>query len=102
MDSVVALKRPDDYMANQGARFEIHFEKSRGFSGKDAEPFVVQLEEVDDQYNWISNSLEESLFQKIVSLTKDGMSQKEIAEELGIHKSTVSKNIKIAKEKGLF
>ena len=63
MDSVISPKRPDDYTASQGARFEVHYEKSRGFSGEAAKPFVVQLEESEGQYRWQSNSLEETHYQ---------------------------------------
>lgn len=100
MDSVIALKRPDDYTAKQGARFEIHFEKSRGFSGEEAEPFVVQLEQKDDFFTWVSDSLEETLYQKVVSLLQLGMDQKDIAMELQINKSTVSRHVKKAKSEG--
>lgn len=101
MDTVIGLKRPDDYTAKQGARFVIEFEKARGFSGEDAEPFIVQLEETDCTYEWSLTSLEESLFKKILNLAQLGTSQKDIAEELGIHKSTVSKNFSRAKNEGL-
>ena len=30
------MRRPKDYEAEDGARFEIHFEKARGFTGEDA------------------------------------------------------------------
>jgi putative DNA primase/helicase len=43
LDTVIALRRPPDYLAEQGARFEVHFEKSRGFHGPDAEPFETRL-----------------------------------------------------------
>jgi len=43
MDTVIALRRPDDYEPGQGAVFTVHFEKSRGFIGADAEPFQAQL-----------------------------------------------------------
>ena len=43
LDTVIALRKPPDYQADQGARFEIHFEKSRGFFGPEAEPFEVRL-----------------------------------------------------------
>lgn len=33
LDTVVALKRPGDYVTSQGARFEVHFEKARGIFG---------------------------------------------------------------------
>lgn len=100
MDTVITLKRPDDYVAKQGARFEIHFEKSRGFSGGDAEPFVVQLTQEGEQFTWISDSLEETLYQKVVSLLHLGMDQKDIASELQINKSTVSRHTKKAKAEG--
>src|SRR5262249_3310327 len=35
LDTVINLVHPDDYQPDQGARFEIHFEKLRGFVGDD-------------------------------------------------------------------
>ncbi|WP_272992101.1 helix-turn-helix domain-containing protein [Porticoccus hydrocarbonoclasticus] len=101
MDSVISPKRPDDYTASQGARFEVHYEKSRGFSGEAAKPFVVQLEESEGQYRWQSNSLEETHYQQVARLFKEGMEQKDIAEELGINKSTVSRHAKRARQEGV-
>ena len=43
LDSVIGLRRPPDYDPSQGARFEVHFEKSRGFYGPDAEAFEARL-----------------------------------------------------------
>ena len=34
LDTVIVLKRPADYTPEHGARFEVHFEKSRGFLEK--------------------------------------------------------------------
>jgi putative DNA primase/helicase len=34
LDSVISLRRPDGYEPSEGARFEVHFEKSRGFTGR--------------------------------------------------------------------
>jgi len=31
LDTVISLRRPSDYSPDQGARFELHYEKSRGF-----------------------------------------------------------------------
>jgi putative DNA primase/helicase len=44
LDAVIALRRPDDYDPTEGARFEVHFEKSRGFSGAEAKPFEARLQ----------------------------------------------------------
>jgi putative DNA primase/helicase len=38
LDTVIALKRPKDYETEQGAKFEVTFEKSRGFTGDKAKP----------------------------------------------------------------
>ena len=43
LDTVVSLRKPPDHQADQGARFEIHFEKSRGFYGPEAAPFEAWL-----------------------------------------------------------
>lgn len=43
LDTVIALRKPQDYDGSDGARFEVHFEKHRGFHGKDASPFEAQL-----------------------------------------------------------
>lgn len=47
LDSVISLRRPRDYRSDEGARFEVHFEKHRGFYGADAEPFEARYEERD-------------------------------------------------------
>ena len=36
LDTVLSLKRPDDYEPTEGARFEVHFEKCRGIYGEEA------------------------------------------------------------------
>jgi len=38
------LRCPPDYTADQGARFEIHFEKARGFYGEESKPFKARLQ----------------------------------------------------------
>src|SRR5262249_29732034 len=43
LDTVISLRRPLDYDASQGARFEVHFTKSRGFFGDEASPFEAWL-----------------------------------------------------------
>ncbi len=45
LNTVIALRRPPDYEASQGARFEVHYEKARGFYGDDAEPFEAWLKD---------------------------------------------------------
>lgn len=102
LDTVIALRRPTGYMAEQGAVFEVHFEKSRGIYGEDVKPFEATLT-VDDHARmvWAIRSVENSTYDRVVMLINDGLSQKAVATELGVNKSTVSRHIKRAKEAGL-
>ena len=102
LDTVISLKQPGDAKYQDG-RFEIHFEKNRNFTGKDAMPIEVQMTELDTGamvFTW--KTLEVSNYEKVISLYKDGLtSPSDIAEELGINKSNASRHIKKAKSEGL-
>ena len=101
LDTVIKLKRPADYLPDQGAVFEIHFEKSRGFTGDDAKPIEASLQ-ADQRGNlfWAYKSLEISTYERCCNLANEGLSQKEISIELGVNKSTVSRHIRKAREAG--
>lgn len=102
LDTVISLKRGEDYSQDKGACFIVSFEKARGFHGNDAKPFEAQLATNPcGKTGWVTRSLEESTYDKVVSLLNDGLSQKEISDELKISKGTVSKYVKRAKEEGL-
>ncbi|HNN29921.1 MAG TPA: MarR family transcriptional regulator, partial [Agitococcus sp.] len=102
LDTVINLKRPIDYEPSHGASFEIHFEKTRGFSGEDAEPLSCQLgHDQHGQTAWLYSRLEDSTFDKVVNLINEGLSQAEIASELDINKSNVSRHVKKARLQGL-
>ena len=101
LDTVIALKQPGTYDPQQGAVFEVHFEKSRGFAGDDAKPFEAKL--VTDERRglvWTQRSIEASTYDRVCRLANEGLSNKEIADELGIHKSNVSRHVKRGKREG--
>lgn len=102
LDTVISLKPPADYNPADGAVFEVHFEKARGIQGKDVEPFEVALR-TDEQgaQTWIMKDVEGRTLERVVELNKLGMNQREIAEELGVNKSTVCRALKNAQAQGL-
>ncbi|OGT51934.1 MAG: hypothetical protein A3E84_03815 [Gammaproteobacteria bacterium RIFCSPHIGHO2_12_FULL_42_13] len=101
LDTVIFLERPNDYEASQGARLIVRYEKNRGFFGDDAKPFECQLCKNDkDEFKWITKALEESTYESVINLFNGGLSQAEIAEDLDIHKGTVSKYVKRARQEG--
>ncbi|MGM0913282.1 MAG: AAA family ATPase [Pseudomonadota bacterium] len=102
LDTVIALKYAKGDDSPQGARFELHFEKNRGFYGDEAKAREVSLVS-DEKGNtvWGWQHLNDSTFDRVVDLLNEGLSQKEVATELEINKGTVSKYARKAKEAGL-
>lgn len=101
LDTVIKLNPPKGGSPAEGANFEVHFEKNRGFAGTDAQPFNATLSTMNNKQTWSKQSLVDSTFSRCVTLAKDGLKGTEIAEELGIHKGTVSKHLKNARAEGL-
>lgn len=91
LDSVISLRRPPDYDASQGARFEIHFTKSRGFYGDAAAPFEAHLCEGEWHTREITRDDNEATLR---ALQGQGMSVRDIAKETGLSKSAVSRKLK--------
>ena len=101
LDVVISLKRPPDYIPGDGACFQVHYEKARHLTGGDIAPFEAKLmEDENGCQSWATRTVDESNFDKIVSLAHEGLSQKEIADELGLNKSTVSRAFRKAKSEG--
>ena len=90
LDSVIQLKRPADYDAEQGCRFEIVFSKSRGFCGESAKSFEAQL----SNNIWSISEIENRDMELVRSLKDEGLSIRDIAEQTGISKSSVGRLLK--------
>lgn len=101
LDSVLALRRPSDYQENEGARFEVHFEKARDLHGQRVDPIEAKLDAGDDgRQVWAWKNASHAMRDRIIELTDLGMNQHEIAQELGCNKSTVCRHLKAAVENG--
>jgi hypothetical protein len=98
LDVVIQLKHPPDYSPDHGARFEVHFRKYRPRPGAEVKPIEARLSvHADERHSWIWRDLEEGTFERVVGLANDGLRPGEIANELGIHKSRVSRHLKRAR-----
>jgi AAA domain len=106
LDTVIALRRPEDYSAEQGARFEVHFEKLRNrVEGDSGIPFEANLESsVADQHDgvrWTSHDLSPPLFKQATGLFQDGLTVREVAAALRISKSEAGRIRLRALDEGL-
>jgi len=101
LDTVISLQHPSDYTPDQGARFEVSFTKSRGMTGEDAAPFEAVCETRDRRAMWLTRSLEDVTLKRVVQAKKDGLSVREIAEELDISKSRVQRLVDKGRASGL-
>ena len=88
LDTVIALRRPEDYSPEQGARFEIHFEKLRNrVEGDGAAPFEARVDSVGNGICWSASDLKPPLLMQAAELFVDGMTVREVAATLRISKS---------------
>ncbi len=103
LDVSLRLSRPADYQASEGARFEVHFEKSRGLWGKTVESFEARLVSDDrGRTAWTLADLEASTAERVVAAYQQGsQSVRAIARELrDVSRSAVQRHLAQAKADG--
>jgi putative DNA primase/helicase len=95
LDCVIAMRHPAEYDATK-LRCEIHFEKVRN-SGPDASLFPFELTMENDERGaiyWTHRPLKDVIEQNALRMFADGMSIRDVAEELHItkHRAVKIKN----------
>lgn len=101
LDVVIALRRPPDYQPENGAHFEVAFEKARALAGAAVDPVEAPL--VKDEagaLQWTVKAQTVSTYDRVVELAKLRLTQTEIAEELNVNKSSVCRAWNKAVEQG--
>jgi hypothetical protein len=101
LDTVISLKRSEDYKPKDGAVFQVHFEKARGFLGKATESFEARfITKPDGLQEWLTSSIQDTSYDQAINLANQGLDQNKIAGQLNIHKSNVSRHLKRAHQEG--
>lgn len=101
LDTVIKLKHAEGYSASEGAAFEVHIEKARGFFGDDAEPFVATL--ITNQIGaleWSETDFKDDDYDEVVEEIRAGASFRNVAKKLEITKSRVEGIVKKARSRG--
>lgn len=87
LDTVIRLDRPEDYAATDSARFNVTFDKARGFFGADAEGFEARFTDGV----WTRQPLSDALAARVYAFADEGMSQRDIAKETGKGLGTINR-----------
>ena len=100
LDTSIRLKQPPDYSPTEGACFEIHFEKARNLHGEQLSPIEAKLIDEGGKQVWTTKSLADATYRRVVELANAGLRQAEIAVELSVNRSTVSRHYRKGRESG--
>lgn len=101
LDTSIKLVRPDDYTPQDGAVFELHFEKARNLTGDEAKSLDVRLLDLDGKaIRWEWGAAEGGAIQRIKALVEDGASRAEIQQELGLSRFQLARIVEKANAGG--
>jgi putative DNA primase/helicase len=78
LDTTIHLVRPSDYNGAEGARFEVHFTKTRGLFGDAVTPFEATMTVRDGRTEWSIKEVDDLHLLRVAELRKDGMSFRDI------------------------
>ena len=92
LDLVIGLRRPADYSAEQGARFEVHIEKARTLVGGGALPFEAMVEAFVSEsgragIRWVARDLKPPVLYRAAELFRDGHTVRQVADLLWVSRS---------------
>lgn len=97
LDVVLALRRPADWQAQDGARMEIHLEKARGLDGEMFAPIEVEL--LDGRWRW--HYARPPQFTRGVALLEAGLGAEAMGRVLGISRASAFRLQRQARQLGL-
>jgi putative DNA primase/helicase len=105
LDTVIALRRPEDYSPEQGARFEVHFEKLRNrVEGDGSVSFEAELGSLVDGRAgvcWSARNLRPPIFKQAAELFQGGLTVREVAAALRVSKTEAGRIRLRALDEGL-
>jgi len=84
-------RRPHDFTQEEGARFEVHYEKVRGVYGEKIKPFEAKMETRDEGTFWTLREIEDVNLARVRAFLDDELTIRDIADETGLSKSTVQR-----------
>jgi len=91
LDISICLTRPKDYLAEDGAVFDVEFKKARGIKGSRIAKFTIQIQDVEGKLTWTTEKQKYGKKNLIIALLGQGVPQNKISEILNCNKGYVSR-----------
>ena len=106
LDTVIHLKRPEEYDSSEGAVFNVKFDKHRHFAGEYARSFKCAIK-VDDnnKVSWDISDFKDVASEELLTAYCGGLpdiTYKKLSEEFGISTSSIGRTIKHCVKNGLY
>ncbi len=83
LDTVVALKRPDDYDPGDGMRCELLFEKARNLDGNEVTTLAIEFSTKSGKAVFTSSEIKADVISQVHDMIKEGASRGEISKAQG-------------------
>ncbi len=99
MDTIIKLKKIPEACSSSESVFDLNYDKSRDFYGKNAEPMRLQFSTAKGRAKWRGGPLRDVQADKVDEMLKSGMTQKEIARELNLSPGRISQIVKNNRER---
>lgn len=100
LDTVICLKKPDDYDPADGMRCEFVFEKARNLDGAEIETLAVDFTTKGGKAVFTSSAVKSDVMSQIHALIAAGASRSEIQTETGKSRFQLQRLQERAKEQG--
>jgi KaiC/GvpD/RAD55 family RecA-like ATPase len=100
LDTVLKLKRPDDYDQTDGLRCELHFEKARNLEGGEIEAVAIRLDTSDGKAQFTVEAAAADSIDQVHALISDGATRKEIEQSVGLNRFQLMRLGERAAEQG--
>ncbi len=100
LDTVICLKKPDDYDPADGMRCEFVFEKARNLDGAEIETLAVDFSTKGGKAVFTSSAVKSDVLSQIHTLIAAGASRSEIQKETGLSRFQLVRLQDRAKQQG--
>ena len=98
LDTMIGLRKKSEDDGAADSVFELTFTKARDFYGADAEPLQLRLSMPDGKVTWHVEKIRNVREEKIREMSEAGMTNVEIAREMGLTKQRIGQVLKKTKK----